>query len=330
MHSSAQGGFSQRLMGPQHQINLGCFRDHLPVDKALDFQVKIVNYGVIPRGPPDGGTDMTRTTSPTQYLARPNGEIAFEVSGDGPLVVAIPGIGDLRASYRFLVPQLVDAGYRVASFDLRGHGESSSDFGEYDDVAAASDAIALIEELGGGPVILAGNSMGAAVAAIVAADRPDLVSALVLIGPFVRNVPMPPGMGLALRAALLRPWGPRFWRTFHRRSFPAQVPADYDEYADELITSLTRSGSWRAFQRTARTSHQPADDRLDAVDVPVLIVMGSKDPDFRDPIGEANLVATRLDGELLIVDSAGHYPHAEFPDLVGARVLAFLDGAADA
>ncbi len=273
---------------------------------------------------------MTRITGVTQYLSRPNGEIAFEVSGAGPLVVAIPGMGDARGSYRFLTPQLVDAGYRVASFDLRGHGESSSGFTEFDDMAAASDAIALIEELGGGSAFILGNSMGAAVAAIIAVDRPELVNGLVLIGPFVRDVPMPPGVGLALRVALLRPWGPKFWKTFHRRAFPAQRPADYDQYVEGLMASLTRPGSWRALQRTARTSHQPADDRLDAVKVPALVVMGSNDPDFRDPEAEANLVTTRLDAELLMVESAGHYPHAEFPDLVGARVLAFLKGTPSA
>jgi pimeloyl-ACP methyl ester carboxylesterase len=276
------------------------------------------------------GAAMTRTKTSTQYLARPEGEIAFEVSGEGPLIVAIPGIGDVRGSYRFLIPQLVNAGYRVASFDLRGHGESSSGFSQYDDLAAASDAIALIEHLGGGPAVIAGNSMGAAVAAIVAADRPELVAGLVLIGPFVRNVPMPPGVGLALRVALLRPWGPKFWKIFHRRAFPAQVPDDYDQYVDDLMSSLTRPGSWRAVQRTARTSHQPADDRLDAIEIPVLVVMGSKDPDFRDPSGEASLVATRLDGEVLMVESAGHYPHTEFPDLVGASVLTFLKSTLDA
>jgi pimeloyl-ACP methyl ester carboxylesterase len=267
-----------------------------------------------------------QTQIPTQYLARPNGEVAFDVSGDGPLVVAIPGMGDSRASFRFLIPQLVDAGYRVASFDLRGHGESSTGFAAYDDMAAASDAIALIEELGGGPAVIAGNSMGAAVAAIVAADRPDLVSGLILIGPFVRDVPMPPGVGLAMRAALLRPWGPRFWRTFHRRSFPAKLPADYGDYVEALMSALTRPGAWRAFQRTARTSHQPADDRLDAVDVPVLVVMGSNDPDFRDPAAEASLIASRLDADLMVVESAGHYPHTEFAGPVGARILEFLGG----
>ncbi|MFL6286831.1 MAG: alpha/beta fold hydrolase [Actinomycetes bacterium] len=269
---------------------------------------------------------MTPMTAPTQYLARPNGEIAFDVSGEGPLVVAIPGMGDVRGSYRFLTPQLVAAGYRVASFDLRGHGDSSSGFNEFDDLAAASDAIALIEQLGGGPAFILGNSMGAAVAAIVAVDRPELVNGLVLIGPFVRNVPMPPGMGVAMRTALMRPWGPKVWKIFHRRAFPAQRPADYDEYVVGLMSSLTRPGSWHAFQRTARTSHQPADDRLDAVKVPVLVMMGSKDPDFKDPAAEANLVTARLDAELFIVESAGHYPHAEFPDQVGPRVLEFLKG----
>ena len=269
---------------------------------------------------------MTRITATTQYLPRLNGEIAFEVSGAGPLVIAIPGMGDVRGSYRFLTPQLVDAGYRVASFDLRGHGDSSSGFTEFDDMAAASDAIALIEELGGGPAFILGNSMGAAVAAIVAAERPELVDGLVLIGPFVRDVPMPTGVGLAFRVALLRPWGPKLWSKFHRRAFPAHRPDDYDEYIENLMSSMTRPGSWHAFQQTARTSHQPADDRLDDVKVPVLVVMGSSDPDFKDPAAEAKLVTTRLDAELLIVESAGHYPHAEFPELVGARVLAFLKG----
>ena len=72
--------------------------------------------------------------------------------------------------------------------------------------------------------------MGAGAAVIAAADRPDLVTRLVLLGPFVRNVPMPPGVGLALRLALLRPWGPRFWRYWHRKLFPSGVPADYDAY----------------------------------------------------------------------------------------------------
>jgi pimeloyl-ACP methyl ester carboxylesterase len=45
-----------------------------------------------------------------------------------PLVVLVPGMGDLRASYRFLAPALKEAGHRVACTDLRGHGDSDAMF----------------------------------------------------------------------------------------------------------------------------------------------------------------------------------------------------------
>ena len=53
----------------------------------------------------------TSKTQSTQYLDRPEGRVAYEVSGDGPLVVLVPGMGDLRAAYRFLAPALEEAGY---------------------------------------------------------------------------------------------------------------------------------------------------------------------------------------------------------------------------
>jgi pimeloyl-ACP methyl ester carboxylesterase len=137
-------------------------------------------------------------------------------------------------------------------------------------------------------------------------------------------------MGLAMRLALLKPWGPRVWRTFHRRLFPAQLPADYPEYRDELMTSLARPGAWHAFQQTTRTSHRPAEDRLEQVKVPTLVVMGTADPDFKDPAAEADLVAGHLDGRVLMVPGAGHHPQAEFPEVFGPAVVEFLRASADA
>ena len=64
----------------------------------------------------------------TSYLTRPEGRIGYDIGGDGPLVLLVPGMGDLRAAYRFLAPALREAGYRVACTDLRGHGDSDSTF----------------------------------------------------------------------------------------------------------------------------------------------------------------------------------------------------------
>ena len=108
--------------------------------------------------------------APSTWTAR-EGRIAYDVTGSGPLVVAVPGMGDLRSSYRHLAPALVAAGFRVATMDLRGHGDSDTTFAAYDDPAAASDVIALIEHLGG-PALVIGNSMGAAAAVIAAAENP--------------------------------------------------------------------------------------------------------------------------------------------------------------
>jgi pimeloyl-ACP methyl ester carboxylesterase len=61
-------------------------------------------------------------------------------------VVLVPGMGDLRAAYRFLAPALRDAGYRVACTDLRRHGDSDTTFSSYGDLETAGDILALIEE----------------------------------------------------------------------------------------------------------------------------------------------------------------------------------------
>ena len=107
----------------------------------------------------------------SQYLQRAEGRVAYHVTGEGPLVVCLPGMGELRSSYRHLEPLLVAEGFRVACLDLRGHGESDATFTAYDDEALASDALALVAELGG-PAYLVGNSMGAGAAVLAAAQRP--------------------------------------------------------------------------------------------------------------------------------------------------------------
>src|ERR1700722_17479242 len=89
----------------------------------------------------------------TSYLSRPGGHIAYDLSGDGPLVVLVPGMGDLRLTYRFLTPALRDHGYKVACTDLRGHGDSDVTFNSYGDTDTAGDIVALIEHVGGPAVI---------------------------------------------------------------------------------------------------------------------------------------------------------------------------------
>src|SRR5690242_8522826 len=97
----------------------------------------------------------------TKFLTRGNERIAYDLAGErGPLVICVPGMGDLRAEYRFLAPALVAAGFRVATMDVRGHGESSTGWDDYSAAAVGSDVVALARELGG-PAFAVGTSMGA-------------------------------------------------------------------------------------------------------------------------------------------------------------------------
>jgi pimeloyl-ACP methyl ester carboxylesterase len=260
----------------------------------------------------------------TRYLQRPEGRIAFDVAGAGPLVVAAPGIGDLRSVFRFMVPELVAAGYRVATMDLRGHGESDATFTDYDDVAAGTDMLALIEELGSEHAVLVGNSMGAGAAVWAAAERPDLVSGLALIGPFVRDVPMSVVQRLMLRLGLVRPWGPAAWSAYYAKCYPGRPPVDLPEHRAAIRRVMTKPSHWKAFKATTHTTHAPAEARLHEVDRPALVVMGDRDPDFSEPAAEASLVAERLGGEAVMVPGAGHYPQAEYPEVVNPALIAFL------
>ncbi|MFT4108006.1 alpha/beta fold hydrolase [Propionicimonas sp.] len=265
-----------------------------------------------------------RVPAATRYLQRHDGRIAYELRGSGPLVVLVPGMADLRSSYRFLAPALVEAGYTVASTDLRGHGDSDTTFGAYGDPETASDVAALIAELGG-PAVIVGNSLAAGAGVIVAADHPDRVSGLVLIGPFVRNPPTAAPLRVMFRVMTATPWVAAVWGAYLPSLYAGRKPDDFDDYRAAVLTAMRRPGHRRAFSRTAREAdHARAEARLGEVDVPVLVVMGENDPDFADPPAEARWIADTLHGDVAMVAEAGHYPQSQQPQVTTEAVLTFL------
>lgn len=271
---------------------------------------------------------MTTATAPaatgTRFLSRPGGRIAYDLTGTGPLVVTIPGMGDLRSSWRHQVPALVAAGYRVATMDLRGHGDSDTTFDAYDDVAAATDALALIAELGGEQAVIMGNSMGAGAAAWAAAEAPGSVAGIVLVGPFVRNPPASAVQTAMFKLLLMKPWGPAALAGWFGKLHAGTKPADLEEHRAQVKAALGRPGHWAAFKKTAGTTHAPAEARLGEVRAPALVVMGDQDPDFKDPAAEAAWIGERLGGEVVMIPATGHYPQSQRADLVNAALLPFL------
>ena len=263
----------------------------------------------------------------TQFLTLPDGTLAFDDQGAGPLVLCVPGLGDLRAEYRFLVPLLVAAGYRVVTMDVRGHGETSVRWPDYTVGATGSDMLALIEHLNAGPAFISGTSMAAGAAVYAAAERPELVAGLVLISPFVRV--MAPAWQArlfnVLYALLLAPmWGTAFWGRYYTGLYPTQRPADFTDYLDTLKKNLQEPGRLHALRAMLMDDKAASDARLSRVQVPVHIVMGSRDSDFKPPAKEMQLLTERLHATSQMIEGAGHYPHAEMPEQTAPSILTFL------
>lgn len=121
----------------------------------------------------------------TEYLNIAGNTIAYDVTGQGPLVVLAHGIGDSRHSYRFLAPALAARGYRVANVDIRGCGDSSLGWNGYSRTDIAGDLVAVVRHLGG-PAVIVGQSISGGAATIAAATAPDVITGVIELAPFTR------------------------------------------------------------------------------------------------------------------------------------------------
>lgn len=269
-------------------------------------------------------------TKSTQFLKLPGGQIAYDDSGGaGPLVICVPGLGDMRQQYRFLAPQLAAAGFRIVTMDLPGQGESSVDWPEYSPALTGADIVAMVHHLGASKAFIVGNSMAGGSAVWAAAEIPDSIAGIVLIDPFTRVIPTSPFLLAFLRVAMMRPWGPSFWSMYYGSLYKTAPPADLDSYRAALKANLKEPGRIEATKALIFASQAPCEARIPEVHVPVLVVMGTRDSDFKDPAAEADWVATHLNGKKLMVESAGHYPHAEYPEIVAPAIIDFVRGAQD-
>jgi pimeloyl-ACP methyl ester carboxylesterase len=263
--------------------------------------------------------------SQTRLLAVNGGQIAYDdTGGNGPLILAIPGMGDLRSEYRLLRPHLEQAGYRVLTMDVRGFGETSARWDDYSAHAVGRDALALIAHLKAGPAVILGNSFAAGSALWAAHDAPAQVSGVVLLGPIVRDLEVPWIARLALKIGFAGPWRVWFWMTYWNSLFPTHKPADQDAVKAAIAHNLREPGRMAALAAMMALPKADTAAMLPANTVPALVVMGTRDPDFPDAAAEARWLAGQLGAESLIIEGAGHYPHTEMPEQVAPKVLSFL------
>jgi pimeloyl-ACP methyl ester carboxylesterase len=276
--------------------------------------------------------------------------LAYDRIGSGPPVVLLHGWPGSRADYREVVPLLADAADVVVP-DLRGFGESdkhpvSPDEG-YTGVAQARSVTGLLDELGLGPVVLAGYDIGSRIAQTIAQQSPDRVRALVLTPPM-------PGAGrrlldpdtatefwyqhfhrLDLSAQLLdgrrgavRAYLEHFWTHW---SGPAYTPADGD--LDRLADSYAQPGAFTASVGWYRqgpgilvrglAEQAPAPD--DRLAVPTRVLWPAHDPLFPAAWGD-RLDEFFADVTVTPLPDSGHFVPLEAPDAFASAIRAVLGG----
>lgn len=127
--------------------------------------------------------------SPIQFGVDGAPELSGEQVGEGATIVLLHGITATRRQVVHGSVSLTRAGYRLISFDARGHGASDpAPDGQgytYDELAADLGRV-VDQHSPGGPVVLVGHSMGCHTAANFTLTYPDRVSAVVLMGPVSR------------------------------------------------------------------------------------------------------------------------------------------------
>jgi pimeloyl-ACP methyl ester carboxylesterase len=270
----------------------------------------------------------------TEHLDIAGNTIAYDLSGEGPLVVLAHGMGDSRHSYRFVVPALVAAGYRVANVDIRGCGDSSLGWDGYSRTDIAGDLVAVVRHLGG-PAVIMGQSISGGAATIAAATAPGVITGVIELAPFTRKQSVSLGglfrikrhrvastqLGMTMALGSLPAW-----KKYLDLAYPTK-PADWNGELGRIDTKMSEPGRMKALQAMCKTAPTDAGAQLPNVKCPVLIIQGSLDPDWADPRAEGEKIVADLSiglGELAVIDGAGHYPHAQTPDEVLALALPFL------
>ena len=166
--------------------------------------------------------------------------LAYDRSGRGPAVVMLHGWPGGRGDYREVVPLLAGAA-DVITPDLRGFGESDQHqvdpAAQYSAAAQARSVAGLIAELGLTQPVIVGYDIGSRIAQTLAAERPDLVRALVISPPV-------PGIG----GRILSPDAQReFWyQQFHRLDLATELidgqPRSGARLSPALLGALVRAG----------------------------------------------------------------------------------------
>lgn len=239
-------------------------------------------------------------------------QAAYLEAGRGRPVVFVHGAAGRGEVWSPQLEGLADVA-RLLAVDLPGHGETEGSgcrrIEEY-----AAWMVGFLDTLGLERVVLAGHSMGGAIAQTVALEHPDRLEGLVLIGTGARLRVLPRILDLC------RDDPPRAAELIGSLAYSPHTPRGAVVEAERALAATPAGVTLGDFWACDRFD---AMARVTAVRVPTLVVVGRDDR--LTPAKYAAFLATAIPGARLVeVDAAGHFPQLEQPAAVHAAFLAFL------
>jgi pimeloyl-ACP methyl ester carboxylesterase len=238
----------------------------------------------------------------------------------GEPLLLLHGFTDTSRTWSLIAPYIAD--FRLIIPDQRGHGSADAPPCCYSTQVYADDARQLMDVLDIKKAAVLGHSMGSMVAMTMAAEFPDRVSKIVLIGstalPAVKRGGWLYENATALKAPIDR--NSDFMREWHPANQPTSVDPKFAEAAMEEVLQVPIH-VWRGVMR--ELVEVPVGRHAVDVKVPVLILSGGKDPLFPAE-HHASLVAAFPGSEAHVYPDLGHNPLWERPEELGPTIDAFL------
>jgi 3-oxoadipate enol-lactonase len=249
---------------------------------------------------------------------------AYEVSGDGPAVILVHGLGATRRMWRWQEPALARR-FRVVRYDLLGHGESDKPVRAYAMEDMVGQVAALADRLGLDRFGLVGFSLGGLIVQATALAHPGRVAALVVLN-------AAHGRTAAERDAVLKRAeqaareGPRATidAAITRWFTPAFAARRPDVIAEVRAWILANDPAvYPHAYRLLATGDAPLASAIAAIRCPTLVMTGSDDP------GNTPAMAQRMGrlipgSKVIVVPGLRHMGLAEDPEAFSGPIAAFL------
>ena len=257
-------------------------------------------------------------------------QLAVEERGRGEPLVLLHGLATTRQIWNPVLG-LLAASRRVVTLDLPGFGESPAAGPGFDLECVAERVVrGLTAHRVTAPYDLVGHSLGGAVAVMVAAGRPKLVSRLVLVAP-AGFAPAPTLPVSVLAAGVDAMFAARRWLApltdlaLGRRVLLSMAVADGAAIAPTqarlmVQASAGASRTAAAFEAVACADLRPL---LGTLDAPLGLIWGELDRTI-PPRTASHLIADRADAMLELVPGAAHVPMVERPSAFAAALIRLL------